>query len=520
MSSQRSIDQSIARASVATPLALVVFTGATLIGALVAHPSLAEISRDYLTILTPNENWIGIYWLVLSVLLVGGCFRIVLARSEASKLMIANGVGLRLALAITLMAAWTLFWTIQSFVVAEILLLVNLVVVISLYTTLLIYRPSSPSGATATTLDYVFLQAPVRMLLVVLFSVDIWHQGLLAIGWYRYVGSSTSPHHPGKWEGDHAVHSWIAFGVIAGVAIINATNTFLTTDVVWGLSSIYISLALAANAKGKPPQIFVTLLLGAALVAVALASSIVRSDKFPHTAIEELIHGFHLDRGEATTAAVGIIREFVATRAPANSTMPLWGSQAYWEHLYDHPQKSIAWEGPEGIIAGRFLWCEQLGLRTTDKLVHTCKECSRFYLTCCDHTKSKSSPLCHGFQAIYADGAFATGVQGAMAGIGGAFGAKDEQKWSFSVGVGPDGIVPTSQRAELFAALAALRKIDNSSVICHTAIKTLHKPSYVIVTDSEYVVKGVTEYYPKWKFNTLADSLAKKGKTAPSGTPF
>lgn len=56
----------------------------------------------------------------------------------------------------------------------------------------------------------------LRMLVCVLFSVDIWHQGLLALSWYRYLGDEPN-HRTGRWEGDHTAHSWIAFGVILGV---------------------------------------------------------------------------------------------------------------------------------------------------------------------------------------------------------------------------------------------------------------------------------------------------------------
>lgn len=57
-------------------------------------------------------------------------------------------------------------------------------------------------------------------------------------------------------------------------ALVNAGITFAFTDVAWGLSCIYLSIALAYNSEGKPPQVYVTLILGAALVFVALASSI------------------------------------------------------------------------------------------------------------------------------------------------------------------------------------------------------------------------------------------------------
>ncbi|KAK4697953.1 hypothetical protein P7C70_g8125, partial [Phenoliferia sp. Uapishka_3] len=175
------------------------------------------------------------------------------------------------------MSLWTLTWSLRQFLAGEIILLLNLALVTSIYGTLLLYRPDPlDTSTTSSTMDYVFVQVPVRMLLVVLFTVDIWHQGLLALGWYKYQGPLPLPEgtHQGKWEGDHAVHAWITFGVILGVALINAGITFAFTDITWGLSSIYILLALAFNPTSKPPQVYITLILSAALIFVAMASSI------------------------------------------------------------------------------------------------------------------------------------------------------------------------------------------------------------------------------------------------------
>lgn len=60
-----------ARQQIATPLSLLVFIVAAVLGSTVAHPSLKEISDTYLTVLTPTSNTIGGYWIVLGCLLVG-----------------------------------------------------------------------------------------------------------------------------------------------------------------------------------------------------------------------------------------------------------------------------------------------------------------------------------------------------------------------------------------------------------------------------------------------------------------
>lgn len=85
------------------------------------------------------------------------------------------------------------------------------------------------------------------MFLVLLLVVDVWQNGLLAFRWFKYIGPEpTSPERPGKWyvcfslsrsstkclirEGEHNVHSWIAFGVVMGVGLINAFIVFIGRD--------------------------------------------------------------------------------------------------------------------------------------------------------------------------------------------------------------------------------------------------------------------------------------------------
>lgn len=56
---------------VATPLSLLVFIVAAVLGQTVAHPTMREISDNYLTVMTPLSSIIGGYWTVLGCLLVG-----------------------------------------------------------------------------------------------------------------------------------------------------------------------------------------------------------------------------------------------------------------------------------------------------------------------------------------------------------------------------------------------------------------------------------------------------------------
>ena len=56
--------------------------------------------------------------------------------------------------------------------------------------------------------------------------------------------------------------------------------------------------------------------------------------------------------------------------------------------------------------------------------------------------------------------------------------------------VDPDA-VRTNQRAELLAAIEGLKKLEeNRFEPVHTCI---------VITDSAYVVKGITEWFPTWR---------------------
>ncbi|KAF8120344.1 ribonuclease H-like domain-containing protein [Boletus edulis] len=120
--------------------------------------------------------------------------------------------------------------------------------------------------------------------------------------------------------------------------------------------------------------------------------------------------------------------------------------------------------------------------------------------------------VCHHYRVVYTDGACANnGTLGAASGIGIAFGTENDRCFQFSIPV-DDPIDPggkrTSQRAELLAALQGLNKIADydEGFFAHssrTRRKGSDEPEIVITTDSEYVVKGVTEWLPVWKKNGM-----------------
>ncbi|ORY43255.1 hypothetical protein BCR35DRAFT_297473 [Leucosporidium creatinivorum] len=272
----RQLQRHVARQQIATPLSLLIFIVAATLAQTVAKPSLKEISNTYLTVLTPNSATVGAYWVALGVLLVGHC--VMLAVPGKSIALLVNGVGLRLAAVNILMAVWTLCFVFGPkgqawFIAAEIILLLVFVLALSMWATLF-YYPSTHRRP----IEFAFAHVPIRMLLIILLEVDIWQGGLLALGYYRHP-TGDKPH----WEAKHSMHSWIIFGIVLGVALLQAVQVFYQRDVVWAACSILLYVALCLNSEGKSPPVFIALVLSACLIFVSLVSSIgwalIKSDR-------------------------------------------------------------------------------------------------------------------------------------------------------------------------------------------------------------------------------------------------
>ena len=171
-----------------------------------------------------------------------------------------------------------------------------------------------------------------------------------------------------------------------------------------------------------------------------------------------------------------------------------------------------------------FRACPSLTSRfKTDRLLETCKDCGRFYAKRCIH-KNQERDCNHHSRIVFTDGACVNnGAHDSVSGIGIAFGLGETGKdHSFSIPV-DDRLDPgkrrTNQRAELLAALQGLKKICE-----HDEEYLLEKmeengvdyldpdsPEIVIATDSEYVVKGTTEWLPRWRVRTSVNRIPDFG---------
>ena len=177
----------------------------------------------------------------------------------------------------------------------------------------------------------------------------------------------------------------------------------------------------------------------------------------------------------------------------------------------------------EGVIDRKLTFCPRLSSFTTEELITTCHLCDCFFVYCChclsrynNDGRTHNGPVCHHFRLVFTDGACRlNGQANATAGIGIALGV--EEAWQLSVPITEEmdpGQKRTSQRAELLAAIAGLKYMVAAHELNLDDDKTegtkkkhrdsqLETSTWVIATDSEYVVKGMTEWLPVWKVRAL-----------------
>ena len=166
----------------------------------------------------------------------------------------------------------------------------------------------------------------------------------------------------------------------------------------------------------------------------------------------------------------------------------------------------------QNIEQRKFTFCPMLASYDFNLLVIECHYCTRFFAACCPHQSFGGDwyglkPSCHHFQLVFTDGACSkNGRDDTKAGLGITIGTSEEFCWSVPVDDAVDpGAARTNQRAELLAAIEGLKKLEEESPFPrdHEALAEHHKEEYkaiyIIITDSEYVVKGITEWFPTWR---------------------
>ncbi|KIW20826.1 hypothetical protein PV08_01404 [Exophiala spinifera] len=171
----------------------------------------------------------------------------------------------------------------------------------------------------------------------------------------------------------------------------------------------------------------------------------------------------------------------------------------------------------EGVICDRKvdLCCPTTAVLSVPELIQTCPECGDFVLYCCacNSSRPRKSRPCHHYRIVFTDGACTNnGRPEATAGVGVAYGENDGSQLSVPITDTEDDFpLRSNQRAELYAARLGLEFLAEADRIRSTTKKAKGEPkAWIIATDSEYVVKGITEWLPTWRRNDWRTSKGTK----------
>jgi ribonuclease HI len=171
----------------------------------------------------------------------------------------------------------------------------------------------------------------------------------------------------------------------------------------------------------------------------------------------------------------------------------------------------------ENIIHKRKLTlCDATTGWSVPKLLQECPECNDFLLYCCSCNNElldlprnhRPTKPCHHFRIIFTDGACTNnGRPGAKSGVGVAYGNDEGSQLSKPITDMVD-IFPlrSNQRAELWAAKIGVEFLSEA----YTKHPKDEAEAWIVATDSEYVVKGMTEWLPKWRVYPDSSDNASK----------
>ena len=168
---------------------------------------------------------------------------------------------------------------------------------------------------------------------------------------------------------------------------------------------------------------------------------------------------------------------------------------------------------PPSFKERNFSFCPKFSGSDLNNLLIQCPHCTRFFAACCQcHQRYESEQyVCQHVQLVFTDGACSNNGRGrtAKAGLGIFIGDDDDLFWSIKVDDTLDTAPRTNQRAELLAAIEGLKKLEQvnqlesidseSPARGHANADQDYRAEYIVVTDSEYVVKGITEWFPEWR---------------------
>ncbi|KAL1718539.1 ribonuclease H-like domain-containing protein [Schizophyllum commune] len=177
-------------------------------------------------------------------------------------------------------------------------------------------------------------------------------------------------------------------------------------------------------------------------------------------------------------------------------------------HECQYPDIAIDPTTNEYPFQRKMVFCELLTSQFTPaQLVQVCGECLQYSARCCTHIGLGRA--CHHFRLVFTSGACVEGRAGISVVLGQIGPGIDQFAQLVTDEIDP-GQKRTPQRAELLAALMGVRRAMDGDLHGYEGYDAAAVKERIIATDSEYVVKGMTEWMGQWKRNGWKTSFGMK----------
>ncbi|KAG8715204.1 hypothetical protein FRC08_010867 [Ceratobasidium sp. 394] len=247
------------RLQVLTPLSVLINVAANLVCALVLSPSMADISDQFPTGITPKTGMVGFYMTAIYVLLIGFCVLLITAGKPETKETLVNGVGLRLVVINWLMTAWAALWALQLFLASTIVLGITAVLLGWIIISLTWYTPGGP---LTRPLDQLFIHAPMKLWFIITLTLDFPLSLFIALDW----------NYPYNRPDMYARKQWEAFAFVVSMHAVGVIWVFIRRDLTVTLGGLWIVLSVMLR-RPKSAPVFAATIVFAVLYPLTYIST-------------------------------------------------------------------------------------------------------------------------------------------------------------------------------------------------------------------------------------------------------
>ncbi|CAG8568301.1 10785_t:CDS:2 [Cetraspora pellucida] len=147
--------------------------------ALTRDPSSADIHKKHMTYFSPSLIFVGIFWILLSALFFIFVVWVQFSDYSNMKRLVTQGIGGLFVLSNILEIGWLVFWMLEQFVISEVFIILNLLVISKIHHNLVVQFPPFSFPSSQVSKVAYFVHTPFAMLLGMTF-LDFFYSGFVA----------------------------------------------------------------------------------------------------------------------------------------------------------------------------------------------------------------------------------------------------------------------------------------------------------------------------------------------------